>query len=52
MDALVGYFAACDREEYNFPAAPRVVDEIVEPLDQAQAPEPVTDPTDNLMSRP
>ncbi len=47
MDALVGCSAARHREEYNFPAALRV-----EPLDQAQAPEPVTDPTDNLMPRP
>jgi hypothetical protein len=52
MDALVGCSAARHREEYNFPAALRIVDEIVEPLDQAQAPEPMTDPTDNLMPRP
>jgi hypothetical protein len=43
MDALVGCSAARHREEYNFPAALRVVDEI---------PAPVTDPTDNLMPRP
>lgn len=52
MDAFVGCSAARHREEYNFLVALGVVDKIVEPLDQAQAAEPVTDPADNPMPRP